>query len=237
MSLFSPEEKEEFENVGVGVYQIEQMLPKECHPIFKELIQVILSEEIAPSKGAVKVLLHSDDGTQSVYEMSKKYDLLLKIKMKYIEHPNLRGLAAGLVRQYAEVKSDGFLSAYTSMESHEGEWVPFNDVEKIFAAMRKEMKGKDKELYLSLPNKVTVYRGADVDALDNQDYGFSWTLNQDIARKFATEMSPFKDKIILKAIVDKDYIAAYTNVRKEEECIINTELEDWFEDIEEISSK
>ncbi len=228
MSLFSPEEKEEFENVGVRVKSIELMLPKKYHPIFKELIQAILLEKI------VEVPTQSNDGTVSdLIEISKKGVLLRKIRMNY---PEYIGLATGLEKQYTYVRSDGFLAAYISMDSHKGEWIPANE-EKIFTAMRKEMKEEDMKLYLSLPNKVTVYRGANVDELESEDYGFSWTLNLDIARKFATVTSPTKDRVILKAIVDKENIAAYTNAREEEECIINVRQEDCFDEIEIISSK
>ena len=223
MSLFSPEEKEEFESVGVGVYKIEMMLPEKYHPIFKDLIEAILSEE------SIEL-----DTKSSAINISKKEYIILQMR---ISDSPYRGLAAGLEKQYTLVKSSGYLSAYTAMDAHKNEWVPFNDEEKIFAAMRQEMDKEDMELYLSLPDKVTVYRGADVDELANEDFGFSWTLKQDIARKFATETASTKDRVILKAIVDKDYIAVYTNAREEEECIINTKLEDWFEDIEEISSK
>ena len=229
MSLFSPEEKEEFESVGVAVEQIEMMLPTQFHPEFKALIQALLSGE------AIEVKTNSDDDNMPPeLKISNKQYIILQMRLSGSAYS---GLAAGLEKQYTYVKSGGFLDAYTSMDAHKGEWVPFNDKEKIFAAMRKEMEGKDKELYLSLPNKITVYRGANVDELESEDYGFSWTLNQDIARKFATETSPTKDRVILKAIVNKENIAAYTNAREEEECIINTKSEDWFEDIEEISSK
>ena len=232
MSLFSPEEKEEFENVNVAVDQIEVMLPEKYHSIFKELIQAILSKEI------VKVKTNSsDDTTAASILMYKAQGLLLKIRFDY---PEYVGLATGLEKQYLNLKSGGFLGAYTTMDSHKGEWIPFKDTEKFFTAIRKEMKEEDKELYLSLPNKVTVYRAADVSECENEEYGFSWTLNQDIARKFATEIHSTKDMVILKAIVDKDYIAAYTNARKEEECIINTIQDDWdawFEDIEILISK
>ena len=78
MSLFSLEEKEKFENVGVGVNQIEEMLPEKYHPIFKELIEAIVSEEIT------EVLVHPDDGTTPTsIKISKKADLLVKIRLFY----------------------------------------------------------------------------------------------------------------------------------------------------------
>ena len=45
-------------------------------------------------------------------------------------------------------------------------------------------------------------------------------------------MPPLKDKRIFKAIVDKHSIAAYTNEREEEECIINIDLDDVFYNVE-----
>ena len=124
-----------------------------------------------------------------------------------------------------------FLGAYTSLDSHKGEWVPliYN-----FTAMHKEMKGKDKEVYLALPEKVIIYRGASEEEIENTHFGLSWSLNQEVARKFAIEMDPTKDKVIYKAIVDKSSISAYTNARNEEECIININLnqEDIFYDVE-----
>lgn len=221
MNLFSQEAKKEFEKVGVDVSAIERLLPTDYHSIFKELIEGILSDK----RFAKKVKNKSNNS------ISKVDEVLLLIKSDYFKY---YGLAQGLQKQYHYVKLEGFLSAYTSLDSHKGEWIPLNC---NCSAMHKEMKGADRELYLSLPDKVTIYRGAHIDEYNNGDFGMSWTLNQKIAERFALDMPPVEDKKVFKVIVDKSSIVAYTNEREEEECIMNTDLDDVFYNAEIINTE
>jgi len=178
MNLFSQEAKKQFEKIGVDVSAIERLLPQHYHSILRELIEGILSDKRFTEK--VKNKLSNN--------ISKVDEVLLLIRSDYSKY---HGLAKGLQKQYHYVKSEGFLSAYTSLDSHKGEWIPLNC---NCSAMHKEMKGADRELYLSLPDKVTIYRGAHIDEYNDGEYGMSWTLNREIAERFALDMPPVEDK-------------------------------------------
>ena len=82
------------------------------------------------------------------------------------------------------------------------------------------------DLYQSLPEKVTIYRGMTVKESRQRKYSFgiSWTLDRKVAeffayeyiRNFATQNEP---KTVLEAIVDKKDIVAVFLRREESEVI------------------
>ena len=78
------------------------------------------------------------------------------------------------------------------------------------------MSMADREALASLPDKVTIYRG--YDARKGDPHGFSYTLNPDIAKKFARRFYGSLPEVKTRTI-SKEEILAYTNRRGEEEII------------------
>ena len=74
---------------------------------------------------------------------------------------------------------------------------------------------EDYESWLHLPKEVTVYRGIKSNGIED---AYSWTLNHDVAYRFATRFSN-NGRIISKK-VPKESILAYFNDRDEQEVII-----------------
>jgi len=79
-----------------------------------------------------------------------------------------------------------------------------------------------------LNSKVTIYRGASKYEYDSKEFGQSWTLDSDIAKKFAFEhyegQVGYSDtvRVILKTTIDKANIYYYQKEDREKEVIINT---------------
>lgn len=80
---------------------------------------------------------------------------------------------------------------------------------------------KDYEYWQSLPDEVEVYRGCDIQELDEAGFplGISWTLDYKVAEFFAYRYKN-EEGCIVKATVSKDDIICYKNSRCEAEVII-----------------
>lgn len=87
--------------------------------------------------------------------------------------------------------------------------------------------------FTNLPDKVTVYRGANKSEV-TEGFGQSWTLDPDVAEFFAYKYystwsyadKPYfatANRCIYQAVVPKNKILVYTNNRKEYECILDAE--------------
>jgi hypothetical protein len=74
--------------------------------------------------------------------------------------------------------------------------------------------------YNSLPNELTIYRGLKSLPKDLNRCGFSWTLEQKIARDFAFQDNSNNCGYIVTGKVLKKYILAYLTNRGESEIII-----------------
>lgn len=70
-----------------------------------------------------------------------------------------------------------------------------------------------------LEEQITIYRGIRSNALDNQNVGFSWTLDRNIAMNFATGDHRCEG-IILSGEANKNDIIGYFKNRDEEEIVI-----------------
>ena len=81
------------------------------------------------------------------------------------------------------------------------------------------MTPEDYEVFLSLPEKIIVYRGV---AVGRNPYGISWTDDLDMATWFSNRFNrKEKTGYIQKAIVDKENVLAYFNTRNEKELVCN----------------
>lgn len=82
---------------------------------------------------------------------------------------------------------------------------------------KSEFMNKEERKYLkSLPSNITVFRGYDEKKGDPE--GFSYSLNPDIAKKFASRFS--KNPVIKTRDLKKSEIFAYLQTRNEEEIIV-----------------
>lgn len=80
------------------------------------------------------------------------------------------------------------------------------------------MNQEELNLYNSLPDEITIYRGVEKNK-KNSAKALSWTLNKDKAKWFATR---YEDKgTMFTAKIKKEDVLAYFNSRKEEEVVID----------------
>ena len=103
------------------------------------------------------------------------------------------------------------------------EWVQYFKDEQLMV-YRSYMSDDEQELYSSLPNTLTVYRGVAVDGDYDEGYGLSWTLNKEVARFFSEEYTRRINKhltpIILEQTINKQDIAWILLEREEEEVVV-----------------
>lgn len=94
-------------------------------------------------------------------------------------------------------------------------------VELLFCSVEPEYLMSDEELEIldDLPMTVQVYRGVSRIHFDQEASRLSWTLDRDVARKFAKRFSNKGDGFIYTGYVDKRDILAYFDSRGEKEVI------------------
>lgn len=79
------------------------------------------------------------------------------------------------------------------------------------------MNDKEFQVWTSLPDTLTIYRGV---AIGHNPKGLSWTQNYDTAAWFATRFDRGTVKgYIEKAIIPKELVLAYFNSREEDEIV------------------
>ena len=115
---------------------------------------------------------------------------------------------------------ENILDRYLMTNKLLGESMPF-----IKKSVRKYMREEDIDFFDNLPDTITIYRGTSVSEAIGSilDIGQSWTLELKVAEFFAdTHCAHYsEDRCIMKAIIPKEFIFAYTNEREEKECIVN----------------
>ncbi|MFC5647521.1 hypothetical protein, partial [Kitasatospora cinereorecta] len=84
------------------------------------------------------------------------------------------------------------------------------------------MTAQDYKAWQELPETVTAYRGYDA---SHTGEGLSWSLNRDIAERFANRCNG--EPVVIEREFKRSDIIAYLGFGKEDELIINPEL--WFE--------
>ena len=77
------------------------------------------------------------------------------------------------------------------------------------------MEKEDYEIWKSLPEEFTVYRGV---SNGRAEYGLSWTRNYDTANWFANR---FGEGYVLEAKINKKHALAYLNSRGEDEVVVD----------------
>ncbi len=81
---------------------------------------------------------------------------------------------------------------------------------------------EEKEIYKSLPDRVTIYRGTNIAEATaaKRDMNFSWTLDRVVAEFFAFRFgSVLPPRVVIETEISKDEIKAIFNDRKEKEVI------------------
>lgn len=106
---------------------------------------------------------------------------------------------------------------------------------KVFSFFRRVdrtlmMDEEEQQYYDALPDKVTLYRGCDInelnylkdDCADDNDgscLGISWTTDRGVAEFFAFRYD-IEDRVVVSIEVEKSSIVTFINDRNEYECII-----------------
>lgn len=104
------------------------------------------------------------------------------------------------------------------------EQIDYLMLKKIFSAKRANreylMSQEEQEFLKRLPDEIEIYRGGTINEL-KEGFGISWTLNKQIAEKFAKNKSiqTGQEMTIHQLIIKKNKVVAYLNSRKEDEII------------------
>lgn len=98
--------------------------------------------------------------------------------------------------------------------------LPKSQMIRIFSKTDKcALMGKENyNVYASLPQELTVYRGISIDD-DKNIKALSWTLDKEQASWFATRFS--RNGYVYEAKIDKKDIFAFFNDRNEQEIVLN----------------
>jgi hypothetical protein len=103
--------------------------------------------------------------------------------------------------------------------------INFNLFKTLFKADRpyKEylMTIEERDYLAKLPSDIIIYRGCSIKEVDNSQLGVSWTLDFNVANKFA-KMKNFRNNIetrIIEKIIKKNQAVAYFDRRNEHEII------------------
>ena len=123
---------------------------------------------------------------------------------------------------YRERIPDELYWGYVSLlwTHHKIHMFDVNIYKELFFAARPNrfrylMNQEDKDLYLALPHKITVYRGCQ----EGYEQGWSYTTNYEIAKWFALRKQNYTKPRIVHATVYKKDIVAYFNERDEAEIL------------------
>ncbi len=76
----------------------------------------------------------------------------------------------------------------------------------------------DEELS-ELPEVITIYRGMAREEFESNKFGMSWSLNHDVALRFAQD-SNAPDTVVVKSMVQKQDVLLYYKDRSEEEIVV-----------------
>ena len=91
---------------------------------------------------------------------------------------------------------------------------------------------KEREVLLSLPSEVVIYRGCYSTELKSKKYSISWTLDKKVAEFFANRPTKKSTGSVIELTTPKERIIAYFKDRKEDEVIY---IPDWINNISKTS--
>lgn len=190
------------------------------HPVFETAFQVsneenglnvinLLedAEQLETVQQAYRERIENADSVEIIfYIIRKSYWLtFLKYIKKYLSKTDFSKLLAAAWVDSENPNEDVNVSIKTLIS-----WYKFVDKSVL-------MDSEDYKIYLSLPEKITVYRGVKP---GGNEKGLSWTRNIKQAKWFADRFE--KNGYVLSATIDKENVLAYFDTRGEEEIIVDT---------------
>ncbi len=166
------------------------------------------------------LLLQTDD-----VAMLKKYTLLLLEEFKIEEslHPKTYDTAVVLTNAFRSYKKGGLLALYHHTASDQWEELPV-----IRKSLYSEMRQSDQNVYNSLSEKVTIYRGTSFEEYESKQYSQSWTMDINKAHEFAYDLGSREKynnsrRVVMENQILKQDIYAYIDDVNEKCCIVNVE--------------
>lgn len=208
------------------------ILPTDCfgiitHPVLESNFVVGMNEDGTQANGLVDLLKDKKMLSRYIryYENcinSQKdlYGILNFIRKPYIlqflnitkEQISCRDFSESLIEGWV---SDEYANQNTSVSREE--------LLNMFLMADDEymIDNEDKKTYQTIKNskEITIYRGVTEYNEKDVDKALSWTLDIDTALYFATRFNQYGN--VYKAIIASDDVFAYTNIRNEQEVIIN----------------
>ncbi len=130
-------------------------------------------------------------------------------------------IGVALLNALKAFRQSGLLELYVYADTDE--WAP---LPKITKSLYSEMSKLYKDIYDSLPDILTIYRGTNLSEYNSGKYGQSWSLSREVAYRFAQDIGAKNNsklnRVVLESEINKANIFAYHNYGLEELCIVNT---------------
>lgn len=195
--------------------------PKLCvyHPFLSSsIISISLSEiaDVLDNQEALEKYRKRMENEIDNSDLHRIYALIRKpYRLSFIKY----------CEQYLSEKdlAELFADAWVSSENpNQDANCPISYLIKMFKKCNKRylMQEKDYEIYQSLPDTFTIYRGV---AVNRNPKGLSWTQNLETAKWFAHRFDTNEKKgYIQTAIAKKEDVLAYFNTRNEDEIVYNS---------------
>ena len=117
-------------------------------------------------------------------------------------------------KDFARILAD-YWAAYGIIDAPKEKFLPwFLEADKLYL-----MSKREQNKFNALPDMVTIFRGVDN---PEYEYGFSWTLDKNIAIWFANRYEDRKP-YVYECTVDKRDLICYFEIRNEKEVIVDLE--------------
>ena len=200
---------------------VENISPKLCvyHPFLSSSIVSINLSEITDVLDNQEALEKYRKRMENEIDNSDLHRIYVLIRKSY------RLTFVKYCEQYLSEKdlAELFADAWVSSENpNQDANCSISYLIKMFKKCNKHylMQEKDYEIYQSLPNTFTIYRGV---AVNRNPKGLSWTQNLETAKWFAHRFDTNEKKgYIQTAIAKKEDVLAYFNTRNEDEIVYNS---------------
>lgn len=208
------------------------ILPTDCfglitHPVFESNFVVGMNEDGTQANGLVDLLKDKKMLSRYIryYEdciNSQKdlYGILGFIRKQYVlQYLNITKNQISC-RDFSESLIEGWVSdEYANQNTS----VSRKELLDMFLMADAEymIDDEDEKTYQTIKNskEITIYRGVTEYNEKNVDKSLSWTLSFVTALYFATRFNQHGN--VYKATISPDDVLAYTNIRKEQEVIVN----------------
>lgn len=217
--MFSPSDYDFMtNNMSIKVYSIEEKLNESFLENYRELAIKTISDYINKIREC-----EASEGKQNKEEVEEYIEsYFLKITEDWPEN-EVRSVFETLMHVFRAFAVGGLIDLY-QYQANEG-WYPIIEITKVLKP--------NKIASLGPPDKrLTLYRGCDMKEHLNKEYRQAWTLNLDVAQRFAFEWyedQPWfnkKTRVILKASYFVGDVFFYQDVSDkkvgEQEVVVDT---------------